>query len=101
ARLHVTAAVVVAVGTLTQCIVHPRDIFREAIARNAASIILVHVHPSGDPSPSFEDDRLTERVGLAAEIVGIPPVDHIVVGDDTHYSYAESGLIGRARIRHG
>jgi DNA repair protein RadC len=70
----------VAQGTLTACLVHPREVFARAIRARAASIIAVHNHPSGDPTPSDDDVRLTERLHEAGLLLGIPLVDHVVVG---------------------
>lgn len=81
-------------GTLDQTLVHPRDIFKAAILSNAASIILAHNHPSGDPTPSAEDRALTSRLSEAGQLMGIEVLDHIVVGVDTRYcSFKETGLL--------
>jgi DNA repair protein RadC len=72
---------VVSVGILDSALVHPREIFKPAILANAASIILCHNHPSGDPTPSIEDKRVTERVFEAGKIIGIDVIDHVVVGE--------------------
>ena len=69
----------IAQGTLTACLVHPREVFGPAIRVRAAQIVLVHNHPSGDPSPSDEDYRLTERMMEAGQLLGIPVVDHVVI----------------------
>lgn len=76
----------VSVGSLTEALVHPREVFREAIRRGAAAIVLLHNHPSGDPSPSEEDRALTRRLASVGELVGIPLVDHIIVADGEYYS---------------
>lgn len=76
-------------GTLNQSVAHPRDIFRQAAIDNAARFIISHNHPSGDPTPSQNDDDFTSRLIQASNILGIPMLDHIVVGQDTYYSYAE------------
>ena len=67
-------------GLLDQCHVHPREIFREAVRQSAASVILAHNHPSGDPTPSKEDIDITRRLVEAGKILGIPVVDHIICG---------------------
>lgn len=72
----------IALGTKTACLVHPRGTFRAAIELGAASIILVHNHPSGDPSPSSEDRALTERLELAGTLIGIPVLDHLIITAD-------------------
>ena len=72
---------VVSVGDLSSCVVHPREVFKAAILANAASIILAHNHPSGDPTPSPEDIAVTRRIAEAGQILGIELLDHIIVGD--------------------
>ena len=71
----------VSVGTLTTSLVHPREVFRAAILLGGASIVVVHNHPSGDPEPSAEDEAVTRRLGEAGRLLGIPLLDHVVVGD--------------------
>lgn len=73
-------------GTLTASLVHPREVFGPAIRMGAAAIIVAHNHPSGDPSPSLEDFDVTERLRQASELLGIPMVDHIIVGAGQAYS---------------
>jgi len=80
-------------GQLDATIVHPREVFKAALLANAASIIVAHNHPSGDPTPSTDDYQLTRRLISAGEILGIRVIDHIVIGDGTHVSLRESGLI--------
>lgn len=74
------------VGGLDGVEVYPREIFRRAVARSAASIIVAHNHPSGDPTPSREDRRLTERLEQAGSLMGIPIVDHVIIGRSRHMS---------------
>ena len=81
----------VSVGSLTLSIVHPRETFKAAIVSNCAAIILAHNHPSGDPTPSQEDRTLTARLKQAGEILGIPVLDHLVIGDETYISFADRG----------
>ncbi|MEO1234926.1 MAG: JAB domain-containing protein [Myxococcota bacterium] len=69
----------VSMGTLTACLVHPREVFAPALRRRAASVVVLHNHPSGDPRPSPEDVALTERLIDAGRLLGIPLVDHVVV----------------------
>lgn len=78
------------IGTLTEASVHPREIFKSAILTNANQIIISHTHPSGSAEPSYEDRVLTKRLKEAAELIGIPIMDHIIVGDD-YYSFVENG----------
>lgn len=68
-------------GTLDASLVHPREVFRPAIVDAASAVLLVHNHPSGDPTPSMEDHAVTERLTQAGKIIGIQVLDHIVVGD--------------------
>jgi DNA repair protein RadC len=84
---------VLSVGTLDASIVHPREVFREASAGGAAAIVLFHNHPSGDPEPSREDTRLTERLIAAGVLMGIDVVDHIILGDTTYFSFREKGTL--------
>src|SRR4030042_1606457 len=76
----------VSIGSLNASIVHPREVFREAISASAASVILVHNHPSGDPQPSEDDVKLTKRLVEAGELVGIDVLDHIIIGDKKYLS---------------
>lgn len=78
-----------AIGSLTGVEVHPRDVFRAAIVAGAAAVIFVHNHPSGDPTPSRQDVELTTRLREVGEIVGIPVVDHVVIGNEGYVSLAE------------
>jgi DNA repair protein RadC len=78
-------------GTLTASLVHPREVFRAAIREAAASLILVHNHPSGDPTPSPEDVALTSRLRAAGELVGVKVVDHVVVGQARYASFVDIG----------
>lgn len=82
----------IAVGTLSQSSVHPRELFKNAIKRSAAAVILVHNHPSGDPTPSKEDLDVTKRLARAGEIIGINVLDHVVIGDNKFVSLKASGL---------
>jgi len=90
---HLLRKVTVARGTLNATLVHPRDVFYPAIKANAAAIILVHNHPSGDPTPSEEDRRLTGRICQAGKILGIEVLDHIVVAKGGYVSLREHGEI--------
>jgi DNA repair protein RadC len=81
----------VSVGSLTTSIVHPREVFKAAIIASAAALILVHNHPSGDPTPSQEDDALTARLRAAGDLLGIRVLDHIVIGDGCYVSFVDSG----------
>lgn len=76
----------ISIGSLDTSIVHPREVFKEAISASAASIIFVHNHPSGDPEASEDDIELTKRLAKAGEIVGIEVLDHIIIGDKKYLS---------------
>lgn len=76
----------VSVGDLSSSIVHPREVFKPAIVAGAASIILAHNHPSGDPKPSLVDVRVTKRIKEAGDILGIEVLDHIIIGDGCYES---------------
>jgi DNA repair protein RadC len=93
----INAINVVAVGSLTTALVHPREVFKPAVMANAAAVILGHCHPSGDPAPSSEDFQLTKRLVEAGELMGIPVLDHIVIGQGQHVSFADRGLMSKAR----
>jgi len=80
----------VAVGTLNASLAHPRELLKVAILANAAGFILVHNHPSGDPAPSAEDRLLTQRMREAGNILGISLMDHIIIGHDRYYSFADA-----------
>ncbi|MBC7671259.1 MAG: DNA repair protein RadC [Polaromonas sp.] len=80
-------------GLLTSSLVHPREVFREAIAERAAALILVHNHPSGDPTPSADDRIVTEQLVAAGKLLDIPVHDHIIIGRGRYTSFAEAGLL--------
>ncbi|MGV3135969.1 JAB domain-containing protein [Brevibacillus agri] len=84
----------VSVGSLDASIVHPREVFKAAVLANAASVIVAHNHPSGDPTPSREDIEVTRRLQEAGELLGIPVLDHIVVGMEGSFcSLKEKGYM--------
>lgn len=81
------------IGSLNSSIVHPREIFREAVKRSAASIIVAHNHPSGNPTPSPEDIEVTKRLIEAGSIMGIELLDHVIIGDHQFLSLKEKGYM--------
>jgi DNA repair protein RadC len=83
----------VSVGSLNESIVHPREVFAEAIKNRAASVIFVHNHPSGDPEPSEDDLEITKRLVESGKILGIEVVDHIIVAKDSFFSFKNKGMI--------
>lgn len=91
ARHRVLAAQLVSQGCLTSAMAHPREVFRAAVKLGAAAVVVGHNHPSGDPSPSPDDHALTRRLRGASEVLGIPLLDHVIVGDSAAFSYADSG----------
>jgi DNA repair protein RadC len=84
---------VISIGSLNASIVHPREVFNRAIKRSAASILAVHNHPSGHVEPSQEDINITKRLSEVGQIVGIPMVDHIIIGKDKYYSFKEQNQL--------
>ncbi|OQY26445.1 MAG: hypothetical protein B6244_13520 [Candidatus Cloacimonetes bacterium 4572_55] len=90
---HILGIPIITVGILNSNLSHPRKTFRQAIQKNAAAIILVHNHPSGDPTPSQEDIALTKRYASAGEIIGIQVLDHVVIGAGRFISLREEGHI--------
>lgn len=80
-------------GIVNASLVHPREVFKNAIRKNSTSIILAHNHPSGDPTPSAEDKSITRRLYEAGEILGIKVIDHIVIGDGNYISFKEMGML--------
>lgn len=80
----------VSMGTLDHSIIHPREIFKEAIKNSASKIILVHNHPSGDMEPSECDNRITDRLNEAGKLLKIKVADHIIIGKDNYYSFKEN-----------
>ena len=85
--------VTVSEGSLTASIVHPREVFNEAVRESAAAVIFLHNHPSGDPQPSGEDRTLTIRLRAAGEILGITVLDHVIIGDGRYFSFSDEGLM--------
>jgi len=81
----------ISVGSLNQSIVHPREVFNEAVRQSAAAVILLHNHPTGDPTPSPEDLAVTRRLHEVGELMGIKVLDHIIIGEGEFYSFAEKG----------
>lgn len=79
-------------GSLNQSIVHPREVFNQAVRDSAAAVILLHNHPSGDPTPSREDREITRRLKEAGDLLGIRVLDHIIIGD-SYLSFVEQGLL--------
>lgn len=93
AKHYIIGGSLVAIGSLTAAIVHPREVFKPAVAMNAAALFLLHNHPSGDPAPSPEDYELTKRLADCGELLGIRVLDHLILGDDRYYSFADERVL--------
>ncbi len=93
ARHRVLRWEVISQGTLTASLVHPREVFRPALRAAAAALVLVHNHPSGDPTPSREDHEVTSRLVRAGEILGVRVVDHVIVAERGFCSLREEGFL--------
>ncbi|MGG5254896.1 RadC family protein [Neobacillus sp. SM06] len=81
------------IGSLNASIVHPREVYREALKRSAASIICLHNHPSGDPTPSREDIEVTRRLSESGKIIGVDLLDHLIIGENKFVSLKEKGYV--------
>ncbi len=90
---HIIKYLNVSVGSLNSSIVHPREVFSEAVKTGCSAMLLVHNHPSGDPEPSREDIETTQRLVNAGNILGIKVLDHVVIGDGKYISFKEQGLM--------
>ena len=92
-RNHLIKTNTVSIGSLDCSIVHPREVFKDAISSSAASVIFIHNHPSGDPTPSEDDIKMTKRLIEAGEIIGIEVLDHIIICDNEHLSMKAKNLV--------
>lgn len=93
AKNQVIGQEIISIGTLNSSAVHPRELFKNAIKRSAAAIILIHNHPSGDPSPSREDLEVTRRLIEVGHIIGIEILDHLIIGDNRFSSLKAKGFM--------
>ena len=93
ARSKVLGWETVSIGTISASLVHPREVLKGAILQNAAAFIVCHNHPSGDTTPSPEDKDATRRLQRAAELMGIPLLDHMILADNSFFSFKEAGLL--------
>jgi DNA repair protein RadC len=89
---------IISVGSIDTSVVHPREVFREATSASAATVVLFHNHPSGDPTPSRDDIELTNRMLQAGWIMGIEVVDHLILADQRYYSFSLSGGVPRGAV---
>ncbi|GEM_PF-2052784 len=92
-KLNIVGVDLVSLGILDSCICHPREVFRPAIMRSAAGIILVHNHPCGDPSPSEQDKITTNAIRESGKILGIRMVDHVILAKGSLYSFTDERII--------
>ena len=92
-RNSIIAEKIIFEGSLSESLVSPREIIKEAVAESAAAVVLVHNHPSGDPTPSEEDKRVTGQIKHACELVGINVLDHLIIGKEDYFSFADKGLM--------
>ncbi len=92
-RSKVVAIETISVGSLDTSLAHPREIFYSAIKNTAASFIIVHNHPSGDPTPSQDDIEITKKLKKLSEMLKIPLVDHVIIGGQEYYSFKENGVL--------
>ncbi len=83
---------IISIGTLNQTMVHPREVYRAAISNGACSIMISHNHPSGDPEPSQEDILVTKRLAKVGDLVGIPVLDHLIIGKEDYISLKQRGV---------
>ena len=90
---HILSMPVISIGSLTASVVHPREVFRAALQQTAAAMILVHNHPSGDPTPSKEDIATTRRLVEAGRLMDVPVLDHIILGNENYISLKQKGVI--------
>jgi len=92
-KLKLIKEVKVSEGTLNQSLIHPREIFKEAVKESAYAVILIHNHPSGDPTPSEQDIEITKKLKKVSEILEIPILDHVIIGSGKYFSMKERGII--------
>lgn len=93
AKLEPNSVQICGTGSLSEAVIHPREIFKSAILSNSSSILMVHSHPSGCVEPSKEDVLITKRIRSAGELLGIPLLDHIIIGDNNYFSFSENGAL--------
>ena len=92
-RHRIIATSQISIGTLTTALVHPREVAKVLVLSSAAACVLIHNHPSGTPDPSAEDHAITERLVNVCALLGITILDHVIVGVDRHYSFADAGQL--------
>ena len=92
-RHRIISREIVSIGILNASVIHTREVFRTAIARNACAVVVAHNHPSGSREPSEEDKKITRQLKQAGELLGISLLDHVIVTNDRFYSFSEHGLV--------
>ncbi|MDD4363133.1 MAG: DNA repair protein RadC [Atribacterota bacterium] len=92
-RYQIIRDVLVSMGSLSETIVHPREVMKEVVKESAAAVIFLHNHPSGNPQPSQQDITLTDRLCKSCQVMGVKVLDHIIIGEDQFYSFAQMGQI--------
>jgi len=92
-RYQILRDVLISMGSLTETTVHPREVLKEIIKESAAAVIFLHNHPSGNPNPSHQDIELTDRLCESCQMIGVKVLDHIIIGEDNFYSFAQMGQI--------
>jgi DNA repair protein RadC len=97
-KKHVIRVRLISSGSLDQTVVHPREVFREAVSAGASALVLFHNHPSGDPTPSRDDLNLTIEIWSAGRVVGIDVVDHIILAEQRYFSLVEAGMMPQCII---
>ena len=90
---HMVEMTTCSIGSMTSSLVHPRDVFRPAIANLTAGLTFIHNHPSGDPGPSQEDIQITQRLCEVGKLIGIRCLDHIIIGQGRYFSFADQGYL--------
>lgn len=98
ARSNLVAMNLISIGTITEALVHPREVFKQALLKDAVSIVLVHNHPSGDPTPSKQDVLLTKRIATVGISLGVPLIDHIICCDDSFLSLKVENYLNRGEV---
>lgn len=91
-KLKLIKEVKVSEGTLNQSLIHPREVFKEAVQESAYAVVLIHNHPSGDPTPSKQDIEITKKLKKASEYLEIPIIDHVIIGSGKYFSMKENGM---------
>ena len=89
----------ISIGSLTSSVVHPREVFKSVLLSSAASILIVHNHPSGTPEPSKDDINITARLRKAGGFLGIPVIDHIIIGNSSYISLMEKGYLEKEEVK--